>query len=145
MCALDHAPVADKTDLSVSDVTAARILSLKPCYDFFAPLRPVPVMDPRTKQPVMVAPGVPQMGMARDPIVTGRDFAMHPHPVHITLGPGVFFDFFSQMHATDKKTYTEFIDAARGATTVHRAEKAGIVAPNGGDLAVMRGGRGRPT
>jgi hypothetical protein len=143
--ALDHDPLITDSEVPVTDVTSAKVVTLYPCYDFFAPLRPVPIIDPQTKQPRMIAPGVPQMGMARDPIVTGRDFAVHPHPVHITIGSGVFFDFFSEMHADDRATYIGFINAARGATTAHRAEKVGLLTAKDSDLdALLRGGgRGR--
>ena len=153
VAALDHVKVEKKagkpavtnisTEVTDADVVlAARVVTLKPCYDFFAPLRQVQVTDNQGK-PVMVAPGVPQMGVARDPLVMTHDFALHPHPVHIILGGGTVIEFFQDMHEDDRKTYVTFVDAAEGATRVHRAGKAGLTLVGGKDVDAVTRPRSR--
>jgi hypothetical protein len=105
-----------------SDVLAAEVVTLMPAFDFFAPLRPVPVTGPNGQQ---------QMAMARDPIVTGRDFALKPYPVHITVGGNMQFDFIHEMEPTDQRTYRNFIESAQQATDAESARKAGVILPTG--------------
>ncbi len=108
MWALNLKPVSElypgKQDVPVQAVITADIITFMPTYDFFAPIRPVPQQGPDGKT---------VMGMARDPLITGRDFTYKPYKTHIRNGPGVMFDFLSQMAPDDRKTYVGFIDQAR--------------------------------
>lgn len=91
-------------EVPVADVVRADIVTLMPTYDFFAPLRQVQAQGPD---------GKPMMGMTRDPLITARDFTSKPYKTHIKNGPGVLFDFFSQMDAEDRKIYRGFVAQAR--------------------------------
>ena len=101
-------------EVAVDDVLVAHSIELCPVYDFFAPMRPVPVPGPDGR-PMMKPDGTPHIAMSREPIVTGHDFVLRPSPVHLLLGPGVILDFFSQMDPADRKTYVGFIESAREA------------------------------
>lgn len=128
-------------DVSVEDVMMADVITLMPAYDFFAPLRPVPVMKDGVQQ--MASPGVPKIGMTRDHICTGRDFALKPHPVQVKNGAGVICDFISQMHEKDQETARNFITAAAESARQQSedrdqqmaeasARRAGLVLPGSG-------------
>lgn len=130
----------EKIDAPIEKVVMADVLTLLPNYDFFAPLRPVPVPGPDGR-PLMIAPGIPKMAMGRDPIVTTRDFALKPYPVHVRIGAGVMFDFFSQMHEDDRKTYRGFIDAARDSANGESASQGGLALPSSQDIAAVEAAR----
>jgi len=133
----------EKNEVAIEKVTSADVITLLPNYDFFSPLRPVQARGPDGK-PLFDSPGVPTIAMQRDPIVTTRDFAMKPYPVHIKNGPGVTFDFINQMHEDDRKTYRSFADAARESALKHRASQANLVLPDGDAVTAIgrRHGRG---
>lgn len=116
-------------ELTPENILAADVITLIPSYDFFAPLRPVPVAGPDGR-PEMIAPGVPKVGMARDPIVTTRDFTLKPYPTHIKNGPGVIFDFYDQMDDSDQATYRSFLDNARAKAHAEIAARSGLVIPD---------------
>lgn len=105
-----------------ADVLAAEVITLNPAFDFFAPLRPVPVAGPNGRQ---------QVAMVRDPVVTGRDFALKTYPVHITVGGNMQFDFLHEMAKSDQQTYRSFIESAQHQIDTESARQAGIVLPQG--------------
>lgn len=115
-------------EVAVDEVLAADYISLRPALDFFAPLRPVPAMG-KDNRPI-IRNGAPLMTMSRDPIVTTRDFTFKPFPVHVRSGPGVTFDFVSQMHADDQKTYHDFIRQALGMAREESAHRSGLHLPS---------------
>jgi hypothetical protein len=133
VAALDHKPVGEG-ELKIGALTLnAKVVTLNPCYDFFTFLRKVVITDDKG-QPEMFAPGVPKTGMARDPFVTTHNFCLKPNPVHITMGPGVVLDLFSEMTEDDRLTYISFVIAARDATKKHTADKAGLKLPTDGEV-----------
>jgi hypothetical protein len=123
-------------------VMLAHIVTLNPCLDFFAPLRPSVKMDAQGR-PVPVPYGQPTMVMTRDPIVTTRDFSLKPYPVHIRIGPGVQFDFLSQMHEDDQDTYNGFITAALGQAKEESVAGSGLVLPSTNETAAISRQHGR--
>ena len=104
-------------------------ISLKPCYDFFAPLRTFPVAGPDGRPHVDPNSGAPRIGVARDPIIMPRDFTVHPYPVHVLLGPGVMLDFLDDMQAQDKQLYMDFVDSVDKNLLERRAQSAGLTLP----------------
>jgi hypothetical protein len=100
----------DKKEFPVADVVRASDIAFKPTLDYFAPIKPRLITGPDNK-PIMEN-GAPKTGYSRDPVVVSRDFSSHPQVTHLKNGPGVIFDFFSQMHPDDKKVYMSFIEDA---------------------------------
>jgi hypothetical protein len=77
------------------------------------------------------------MGFQRDPICTTRDFSTHPQTTIIRNGPGVIFDFFSQMHPDDKKKYQGFIEEAFQSALRQRTAEANITMPTADQTAAI--------
>jgi hypothetical protein len=107
--------VVDGDVLTKEQILIADRVTLCPVFDFFSPLRPVQGQGPD---------GKPQLGYARDPLVTPFDFTTHPVPLHVKGGGIAFLD---EMHEDDQKTYRGFIEQATRAQVTQRAERAGIV------------------
>jgi hypothetical protein len=131
-------------EVAVDKVLAAFAVEFCPTYDFFSPLQRVPVPGPDGR-PMLEPNGMPKVALAREPVVTGRDFALHAFPVELMLGPGTFFDFFCKMHEEDKKTYTAFIKSAREANKREQDRQNGgpkVHIPTAGEIvAASRGHR----
>lgn len=129
-------------ETSVDSVLEADFVSLSPCLDFFAPLRPGVKRDEQGR-PVMGGDGNPVMTMSRDPVITTRDFTLKPYPVHVRLGPGVMFDFLAQMHENDQATYLAFITAAIGHAREESVTGSGLVLPSGDQTAAINRQHGK--
>ncbi len=112
---------------SVEEVVRATTLTFCPVYDFFAPIRPQPLLDESGKP--TIENGAPKLVMSREPLIMTRGFALHPFPVHIRNGAGVSFDFFKQMHEDDRRSYRHYIDSARDGARKMRMKMAGLVMP----------------
>jgi hypothetical protein len=130
----------------VADVVKASDIAFKPTLDFFAPIKPRMVTGADGK-PVMEN-GSPKMGYARDPVCVSRDFSSRPQVTHLKNGPGVIFDFFSQMHPEDRKTYNSFIEdamleASKRVEGVPSASEPSIVAPTGAQVAAVARAHGK--
>jgi hypothetical protein len=129
---LDLVPVSEShagKDIPVESVLKARVITLMPTYDFFAPLRQFQTRGPD---------GQPAIGMTRDPLITARDFTSRPYKTHVNNGPGVLLDFFSQMHPDDRKIYEGFIAQARAHAKSKYEEMTKEQPPGGSRIALAK-------
>jgi hypothetical protein len=140
---LDFVATEDENkEFPVSQVLKATIISFKPTCDFFSPLRPVPIMGPGGR-PVMEGDGPamrPKMGFSRDPVCTLRDFSLHPQVTNVMNGPGVTFDFLSQMDPEDRRTYQGFVKEAIAAAmrrSMPAEDGPKLVLPSADDVAAV--------
>jgi hypothetical protein len=127
-------PKSETKEVQVETVLFSKIISFKPTFDFFAPLRPV-MMRGADGRPQTDANGNPVMSMARDPLCTGRDFSNRPQVTHLVNGPGITFDFFCQMEDEDRKTYQSFIEAV--AKSRYNLEPSAIHTPDSREVAAI--------
>lgn len=136
-----------KKQFPVADVVKASDIAFKPTLDFFAPIKPR-MLTGLDGKPVLEN-GSPKMGYSRDPVCVSRDFSNRPQVTHLKNGPGVIFDFFSQMHPDDRATYVSFIeDAMMEASKRNEASHApeggpSIVAPTGAQVAAVARAHGK--
>ena len=81
-------------------------------YDFFSPLRPIPMTDPRTGQIAVGPGGQPIMGIGRESVVTGNHFMLEPCPSYVRTANAKKLTFVEDMKDFDKTKYNEFISQA---------------------------------
>lgn len=109
-------------------LTTKGALQLDVAFDYAEMFRPMPVMDPRTGEPIMTPQGAPRMAMGREPLVTNVGF-MFNHETVTFVRDWKRLNFFDDMHGADKERYIGFRDAAIKGSIDRRAEEAGILAP----------------
>lgn len=127
-------------------------LEVASLFDFFSPLRPVPITDPKTGQ-VMIDPrtGQPAMGVGRESIVTGNHFLIEPCPAYVDMGAATKVVFLDDMKEFDRKRYEEWINQAETNLDIQRKALSPLsfledpkdlnvpVGPGGLDLSKLRG------
>jgi hypothetical protein len=127
-----------KATIAVKQVLEAKVITLLPCFDFFnITLRPVPILGEDGK-PQMIRPGIPEMGMQRDPMVNTPDFLVYDAPVHVTSRMAAYF--FSQMDERDVAAYRSFMKQALLQRDRYRQQTSAIQPPSDAERkAIERG------
>lgn len=112
---------------SKQEVLTAKILGLKPCFDFIAPIRPVQGPDGRIR-------------MEQTPIVKTFDFSLEEAICYVK-DPGSLY-FLKDLSELDIQPYWDFVlsatRSAEAAVVDRRTQIAGITRPPSG-LVLPRG------
>lgn len=85
-------------------LSAKHKLEMEKVFDFFSPLRPIPMGVDQNGQTVM--------GIGRESIVTGNHFVTDPAPSYVNMNLVTKLTFFDDMSAFDQARYSEWITQA---------------------------------
>lgn len=81
-------------------------IEVEKCFDFFSPLRAIPVGTAPNGQPIM--------GVGRESVVTGNHFMLDQCPSFVNMALVSKLTFLDDMRAFDRKRYEDFLDQAEG-------------------------------
>jgi hypothetical protein len=135
-----------RSDVPISEILAAELLTLNPVYDYREMVKDIPIIDPTTGK--MMAdpntPGIPAMQPMRTPLVMPVGFTLVAAPIHLR---SKFYDFrfFSQMDKRDADTTRSFAKDTRDMMKNARAQASGLTLPTGAEIADISKARARKT
>jgi hypothetical protein len=85
-------------------VSAKHKVEVELSFDFFSPLRAIPIGTAPNGQPIM--------GVGRESVVTGNHFMLEPCPTFINMALVTKLTFLDDMRQFDKDKYFEFVSQA---------------------------------
>lgn len=136
--------VVPPKQFSRHEILKARVLTLYPVFDFFnTTLRPVPVRGPDGKPAIDQRTGMPEMGMARDPLVNPLDFTYYPTPLDLFTDRLIGVYHLSQMHQFDAEQYRDFMKQAVESQKRYRQAHSKILSPTEAEREALARGHGR--
>ncbi len=99
-----------------------QVIEVDVAYDYFSPLRPIPIGTDANGQPVM--------GIGRESIVTGNHFMVEPCRSYINPEQVSKFTFLADMTEFDRETYMKHINNARQALSEQRRAQSPLNFPD---------------